>query len=76
MKTARTACFLLAIALFLASAGPLPGASGLDSRIAQEEARMRILEKQISEHQKRAKQMGEKEKGVLTSSSPWTRRRR
>lgn len=27
---------------------------------------MRILEKQISEHQKRAKQMGEKEKGVLT----------
>ncbi|TDY65138.1 murein DD-endopeptidase MepM/ murein hydrolase activator NlpD [Aminivibrio pyruvatiphilus] len=66
MKTARTACFLLAIALFLASAGPLPGASGLDSRIAQEEARMRILEKQISEHQKRAKQMGEKEKGVLT----------
>jgi len=66
VKTPRTACFLLAIALFLASAGPLPGASGLDSRIAQEEARMRILEKQISEHQKRAKQMGEKEKGVLT----------
>lgn len=66
MKTARTACFLLAIALFLPSAGPLSGASGLDSRIAQEEARMRVLEKQISEHQKRARQMGEKEKGVLT----------
>lgn len=27
---------------------------------------MRVLEKQISEHQKRARQMGEKEKGVLT----------
>ncbi len=66
MKNPRTACFLLAAAIFLASAGPLSGASGLDSRIAQEEARMRILEKQISEHQKRAKQMGEKEKGVLT----------
>ncbi|MBL3540167.1 murein hydrolase activator EnvC [Aminivibrio sp.] len=66
MKTERTACFLLVIALFLASPAPLSGASGLDSRIAQEEARMRILEKQISEHQKRARQMGEKEKGVLT----------
>ncbi len=66
MKTRRTTCFLLAVVLFLFSAGPLSGASGLDSRIAQEEARMRILEKQITEHRKRAKQMGEKEKGVLT----------
>jgi Membrane proteins related to metalloendopeptidases len=66
VKNPRTACFLLAAAIFLTSTGPLSGASGLDSRITQEEARMRILEKQISEHQKRAKQMGEKEKGVLT----------
>jgi murein DD-endopeptidase MepM/ murein hydrolase activator NlpD len=66
VKTRRTTCFLLAVVLFLFSAGPLSGASGLDSRIAQEEARMRILEKQITEHRKRAKQMGEKEKGVLT----------
>lgn len=49
-----------------AAVPPLLASSGLDSRIAQEEARMRLLEKQISEHQKRAKQMGEKEKGVLS----------
>ncbi|NLO58989.1 MAG: hypothetical protein GX110_09595, partial [Synergistaceae bacterium] len=54
----------LAVHVFPPAASAAP--SGLDSRIAQEEARMRILEKQISEHQKRARQMGEREKGVLT----------
>lgn len=44
----------------------VPAMSGLDSRIAQEEARMRILQQQIDEHQKRARLMGEREKGVLT----------
>lgn len=65
MKVLRTSIFFLAFlsAVFLAS--PVLAASGLDSRIAQEEARMRILEKQISDHQRQAKQMGEKEKGVL-----------
>ncbi len=65
MKVLRTNIFFLAFlsAVFLAS--PVLAASGLDSRIAQEEARMRILEKQISDHQRQAKQMGEKEKGVL-----------
>ena len=41
-------------------------APAIDSRIATEEARMRRLEHQIAEHEKRVKLMGEKEKGVLT----------
>ncbi len=51
--------------VFLAGA-PLFAAPGIDSRIAAEEARMRRLEQQIAEHEKRVKLMGEKEKGVLT----------
>lgn len=40
--------------------------AGLDSRIAQEEARMELLERRIAEHQGRVQQMGQQEKGVLT----------
>ena len=48
-------------------AGPsLFAAPAIDSRIAVEEARMRRLEQQIAEHEKRVKLMGQKEKGVLT----------
>ncbi|NLK20168.1 MAG: peptidase M23, partial [Synergistaceae bacterium] len=64
MRYLRNILFLTAFLSAVLSASPA-APSGLDSRIAQEEARMRILEKQISEHQRHAKQMGEKEKGVL-----------
>lgn len=65
MAAAVTRIFWAAFLSAVLLASPAPASSGLDSRIAQEEARMRILEKQISDHQMRAKQMGEKEKGVL-----------
>jgi murein DD-endopeptidase MepM/ murein hydrolase activator NlpD len=64
LRYLRNILFLTAFLSAVLSASPA-APSGLDSRIAQEEARMRILEKQISEHQRHAKQMGEKEKGVL-----------
>lgn len=66
VKRVQKAFFFILAVLMVFMAPPLWGASGLDSRIAQEEARMRLLEKQINEHRARAKQMGEKEKGVLS----------
>jgi len=40
--------------------------SDIDSKFVQEEARMRTLERQISEHQQRVRQMGEREQGVIS----------
>ncbi len=40
--------------------------SDIDSKLVQEEARMRTLERQISEHQQRVRQMGEREQGVIS----------
>ena len=54
------------LTLFFLVVSPLFAAPAIDSRIAVEEARMRRLEQQIAEHEKRVKLMGEKEKGVLT----------
>ena len=66
VKTLLTRLVLFFSLIALLSTAPLMAApSGLDTRIAQEEARMRILERQISDHQKQARQMGEREKGVL-----------
>lgn len=61
----RAALFVLMGAL-LWSGQACGATAGLDSRIAQEEARMELLEKQIAEHQGRVRQMGQQEKGVLT----------
>lgn len=45
---------------------PCKAASDIDSKLVQEEARMRTLERQISEHQQRVRQMGEREQGVIS----------
>lgn len=57
-----------AAALLLAAALALPcrAADDIDSKLVQEEARMRALERQISEHRQRVQQMGERAQGVVS----------
>ncbi|MDI9388466.1 MAG: hypothetical protein QM441_04455, partial [Synergistota bacterium] len=56
------AALLLALALAL----PCGAADDVDSKLVQEEARMRTLERQISEHRQRVQQMGERAQGVVS----------
>lgn len=58
--------FLVLLAALLGVPAALGSISGLDSRIAQEKARMALLEKRIAEHENQVRQMGQKEKGVLS----------
>ncbi|MDI9371294.1 MAG: peptidoglycan DD-metalloendopeptidase family protein [Synergistaceae bacterium] len=63
-KVRLLAVFAVALGLLLPC--PATGDSGLDSKLVQEEARMRALERQIKEHQNRVKQIGEREQGVIS----------
>ncbi len=66
-KTTVLCVLLLAAFLFLfGSTCSCEAASDIDSKLVQEEARMRTLERQISEHQRRVRQMGEREEGVIS----------
>ena len=68
MKKKRGVFVILLGALLLlpALSGSAEAASEIDSKLVQEEARMRTLERQISEHQQRVRQMGEREQGVIS----------
>lgn len=66
-KTTVLSVLLLAAFISLFYSAPYcEAASDIDSKLVQEEARMRTLERQISEHQQRVRQMGEREQGVIS----------
>ncbi len=74
IRTVIAAAGVLAM-VFLAGSS-LFAAPAIDNRIAAEEARMRRLEQQIAEHEKRVKLMGQKEKGVLTEINSLDQKRK
>lgn len=67
MKVFKHSFFvLLAVVALLLAQGPALADSDIDNKLVQEEARMRTLERQITEHQHRVKQIGEREQGVIS----------